>query len=69
MTIKLCEGDIIPENGKLVIDLKDARVYHDSDGATIIECGDCGMIAKPRGENLNAAEEWFVDDDGILTRK
>lgn len=69
MTIKLCAGDIIPANGKLVIDLKDARVHHDSDGATIIECGDCNMIAKSRGENLNAPEEWYIDEEGILTSK
>lgn len=69
MTIKLCSGDIIPADGKLVIDLKDARIYHDSDGATIIDCGDCNMLARPTGKNLNAYEDWAVDSEGILIRR
>lgn len=69
MTIRMCEGDVIPADGRLVIDLKDARMYRDSDGALIVDCGDCNMIAQPSGVNVNASEDWAVDNAGILVRR
>lgn len=70
MQIIIQNGDHIPDDGRLVIDLGEARSHQMSDGRIIFDLQGCNALAQPRPMDLSEpVEGWFVDADGIITRR
>lgn len=70
MQIILQAGDIIPTGGKLEIDLGEARMHRMSDGRVIFDLQGCNALAQPRPMDISdPVGGWFVDDEGIITRR
>ena len=68
MQIILQSGDHLPEvvvtkGGQII---REFRAYTMSDGRLVLDCGDCNMLASPRGTNINLPADWVVDAEGVL---